>query len=87
VGLRPTVSNFNGADEIQGRVYSLNPDGSGLTQLDGIRYEGWFDTEHTNIIAENGGILYVSDSGRAGVIQPQVVTIPKTGASSFTPLR
>ena len=86
-GLTADGVKLYGADEIQGRVYSLNPDGSGLTKLDGSRYSGWFNTEHLNTIAENGGILYVADSGRAGVIQPQIVTIPKTGASSFTPLR
>jgi uncharacterized repeat protein (TIGR02543 family) len=85
-GLTTDGVKLYAADEIRGRVYSLNLDGSGLTQLAGDRYSGWFDTEHYNSIDESEGVLYIADSGKAGVIQPQVVTIPTTGASSFAPL-
>ena len=74
------------ADEVQGRVDSLNPDGSALTQLGPNRYGGFFDTEHPNWITNDGGLLYVLDGGRSGVIAPQVVTIPTGGAAAFAPL-
>ena len=72
-------------DYVQGRVHSLNPDGSGITFL-GSRYGGYFDTEHYSTITESGGILYIADSGnRPDVVPAQVVTIPKSGGS-FTQL-
>jgi hypothetical protein len=74
------------ADEVQGRVHSLNPNGSGLTQLGPNRYGGFFNTEHQNSIATLNGVLYVLDAGRAGVDSPQLVTIPVGGAASFTTL-
>jgi hypothetical protein len=84
-GLTTDGTALYAADEVQGRVYRLNPDGSGLTQLGGSRYGGGFNTEHQNTLAASGGILYDADGGSAGVIDPQVVAIP-SGGSSFTTL-
>lgn len=83
-GLTTDGVKLYSADAVQGRVHSLNPDGSELTQLDGIRYGGYFDTEHLNTIAESGGILYIADGGKEGVISPQVVTISTSGGSFTT---
>ncbi len=73
------------ADEVQGRVFGMNLDGSALAQVGPTRYGGFFDTEHANAIAWHNGLLYVADSGKAGVIEPQVVVIPAT-SGAFTPL-
>jgi len=72
-------------DMVRGRTFRMNLDGSGLTQLGGDRYGGFFDNEHHNSVVEHDGVLYVLDSGKAGVIAPQIVTIPVTGGS-YTPL-
>ncbi len=84
VGLTTDGTKLFAADEVQGRVFSLNPDGSGLTQLGGNRYGGYFDTEHWNSITTSGGIVYVADSGKSGVISPEVISIPATGGSFTT---
>ena len=67
-------------DFVQGRVHSMSADGSGIAQL-GSRYGGFFDTEHLNTLTESGGVIYIADSGRAGTIAPQVVSIPKAGGA------
>ncbi len=85
-GITTDGTSLYTADEYQGRVHRLNPDGTGLTQLGPIRYSGGFDTEHQNSIATAGGLVYILDAGRSGVDSPQLVTIPVGGAGSFTPL-
>lgn len=72
------------ADEVQGRVHSLNLDGSGLVQLNGIRYGGFFDTEHLNTIAHREGVLFIADAGKVGSFTPKIVTIPTSGGSFTT---
>jgi hypothetical protein len=74
------------ADEVQGRVHRLNPDGSGLTQLGGNRYGGFFDREHFNSIAVNDGIVYIADQGKSGFSDtpPRVQSIPVGGGSFST---
>ena len=84
VGLTTDGTKLYAADEVQGNVFSLNPNGSGLTQLGGSRYSGYFNTEHWNSIAVSGGLVYVADSGSSGVISPEVVSIPATGGSFTT---
>ena len=74
------------ADEVNGRVHSLNADASSIFQLGPERYSGYFANEHFNSIAVSGGTVYVADSGKAGVDSPQVVTIPAAGGASFTSL-
>ncbi|MHC4547239.1 MAG: PEP-CTERM sorting domain-containing protein [Planctomycetota bacterium] len=83
-GIETDGTKLYTADEVQGRVHSLNPSGSGLVQLDGARYGGFFSTEHLNTIAVGGGTLFIADSGRAGVITPGIYTIPATGGSFST---
>jgi len=87
VGLTTDGSKLYTADEVQGRVHSLNPNGSGITQLNGNRYGGFFDREHFNSIAEDQGILYIADQGQAsfGDTPPRVQSIPTTGGA-FTDL-
>jgi hypothetical protein len=72
-------------DYVQGRVHSLNFDGTGITEL-GRRYGGFFDLEHHNAIAQNGSTLYIADDGAkaAAGIPPQVVSIPKAGGAFTT---
>lgn len=72
------------ADEVGGGIYQINPDGSGLGQLGADRYTSGFANEHLNTIAQSNGVLYVADSGRAGAISPQVVSIPTTGGAYTT---
>jgi len=74
---------------VQGNVFSLNLDGSGITQLGTSRYGGFFDVEHLNTIAVYNGTLYVADSAESGncgcgVFTPQIVTIPTTGGTFST---
>ncbi|MFA5379264.1 MAG: PKD domain-containing protein, partial [Dehalococcoidia bacterium] len=73
-------------DEVKGRVYRMNPDGTDITKIGEDRYTGYFDTEHFNSIIHDDGILYVADSGMVGVIEPQAVSIPVINSSIFTPL-
>jgi DNA-binding beta-propeller fold protein YncE len=74
------------ADEVNGRVHSLNTSGSGLTQLGPERYGGGFANEHLNTIATAGGLLYVADSGKSGVSGPGIYTISTAGGASFATL-
>ena len=83
-GLTTDGAKLYAADAVQGRVFSMNLDGSNVSQLGGSRYGGFFDTEHQNSIATSGGTLFVADSGRLGVDSPQVVSIPTTGGSFTT---
>ncbi len=85
-GLVTDGSKLYVTDEVAGAVFSLNPDGSALTQLGPDRYAGGFGAEHGNFLTEANGILYVDDGGRSGVDSPQVVSIPVGGAPSFAPL-
>jgi hypothetical protein len=85
-GIATDGASLYTADEVQGRVHRLNPDGTGLTQLGPNRYGGFFDTEHQNSIATAGGLVYVLDAGRSAVDSPQLVTIPVGGGASFTPV-
>ena len=76
------------ADQVQGRVVSLNPDGSAITFL-GARYGGGFDIEHLNTIAQSGEMLFLADSGEGGncncsPVPPQVVSINKAGGPFTT---
>jgi hypothetical protein len=74
------------ADEVRGRVFRMNFDGSGFTQLGNDRYGGFFDEEHLNTIAVSGGVVYIADSGKAGFgdTPPQIVSIPETGGTFTT---
>jgi hypothetical protein len=73
------------ADAVQGRVDSMNFDGSNILPL-GSRYGGFFDLEHRNSIAQNGPDLFIADDGSraASGIPPQVVHIGKTGGAFTT---
>lgn len=89
-GLATDGARLYTADEVQGRVHSLNFDGSNLQQIGPNRYGGFFDTEHTNNIAESGGILYIADGGcnpcrNGSTITPKIVAIPTNG-QTFTTL-
>jgi len=85
VGITTDGVKLYTTDYVQGRVHSLNPDGSAITFL-GSRYGGFFDLEHLNTLAESGGILYIADDGSKATsgILPQVVSIPTTGGSFTT---
>lgn len=74
------------ADFVQGRVHSLNTDGSAITQLGPNRYGGFFDREHRNLIAEDVGILYIGDLGHPsfGDSPPRVQSIPSAGGAFTT---
>ena len=53
------------SDRVQGRVQSLDFDGTGITQL-ASRFGGFFDRNQSTFIAHDAGTLYVADEGRAG---------------------
>ncbi len=74
------------ADFVQGRVHSLNTDGSGMSQLGPNRYGGFFDREHRNLIAEDEGVLYIGDLGQPwfGDSPPRVQSIPSAGGAFTT---
>ena len=74
------------ADFVQGRVHSLNTDGSGITQLGPNRYGGFFDREHRNLIDEDAGVLYIGDLGQPwfGDTPPRVLSIPSAGGAFTT---
>lgn len=86
IGLVTDGSKLYTTDEVAGAVFSLNPDGSALTQLGPNRYVGGFGAEHGNWVTQVNGILYILDGGRLGVDSPQVVSIPVGGGPSFTSL-
>ena len=86
-GLASDGTTLYAADEVDGTVWSLNPDGSNLTELGGARYSGYFSTEHFNSIAVDQGVVYVADSGDASAsLAPEVDSIAANGngSSSFT---
>jgi hypothetical protein len=76
------------ADEVNGRVHRLNPDGTGLIQLGPDRYTGGFSTEHLNRITVSATTAYIADAGFSNgsiTITPKVVSIPTSG-DTFTTL-
>ena len=85
VGVATDGTKLYTTDDVQGRVNSLNPDGSAMTLL-GSRYGGFFYGEHFNTLAENGGTLFIVDPGnqQVGPYQPQLLEIPATGGSFTT---
>lgn len=71
-------------DSVQGQVHSINPDGSSITFL-GARFGGFLDDAHPSTITEDGGVLYIVDSGfRPDVSAPEVLTAPSTDGSFVT---
>lgn len=74
-------------DYYEGRVHSMNLDGSGITPL-AVRYGGGFPMEHRNAIAQGGTNLFIADDGSkaASGIPPQILRLPKAGGA-FTTLR
>jgi hypothetical protein len=81
-GLASDGTVLYAADEVNGSVWRLNSNGTGLTQLGPNRYSGF--SSDLNTIAVSQGIIYLADSGQ-GTGSPQVVSIATNG-SSFTTL-
>lgn len=89
VGLTTNGTKLFSADAVQGRIHSLEPDGSSLTLL-GSRFPGFFDTERFHNIFHDSGTLFIvdmgcDDRGRGCVASSAVVSHP-AGAGSFTNL-
>lgn len=63
MGLETDGAKLYSADAVQGRVHSLNPDGSGLTQIGPNRYGGFFAGAHQNSIAVGDGMVFIGESG------------------------
>ena len=63
MGLETDGVKLYSADAVQGRVHSLNPDGSGLTQIGPNRYGGFFAGAHQNSIAVGDGMVFIGESG------------------------
>lgn len=88
-GMTTDGTKLFSADAVQGRVHSLNPDGSSLTQL-GSRFGGFFNTERYHLITFSSGTLFISDGGcndpRRGCVAPSEVVSHPAGAGSFTNL-
>ncbi len=85
VGIATDGTKLYTTDDVQGRVDSLNPDGSSITQL-GSRFGGFFFGEHFNTLAVSGGTIFIVDPGNAlvGPTQPVLVSIPATGGTFVT---
>lgn len=85
VGIATDGTKLYTTDDVQGRVHSLNPDGSGITFL-GSRFGGFFFGEHFNTLAVSDGTIFIVDPGNAqvGPFQPELVSIPVTGGSFTT---
>jgi hypothetical protein len=66
------------ADAIQGRVHSMNLDGSDLTQIGPNRYGGFFGDARLNDIAYGSGALFVAQSAVKTSSSPP--TAPVTAA-------
>ena len=81
-GLATDGTLLYAVDEFAGSVWSMNPDGSGLTQIGPNRYAGGFAAERLNTIAVKQGTLYIADLG-GGHGTPAVLSIP-TGGTTFT---
>ena len=85
VGIATDGTKLYTTDEVQGRVHSLNPDGSSIIQL-GSRYGGYFYGEQFNALAVSGGTIFIVDPSDSGVwpTPPVLVSIPVTGGSFTT---
>ena len=93
IGITTDGTKLYTVDDVQGQVHSLNFDGSNLIQI-GARYGGFFDLEHRNSIAHDGGNLFIADDGSktSSGIPAEVLRIAKSGGPftslySGTPLR
>ena len=62
-GLETDGTKLYSADAVQGRVYSLNPDGTGITQIGPNRYGGYFAGAHENSIAVGEDMVFIGESG------------------------
>ncbi len=72
------------ADACHSLLYSLQPDGSGLTQIGPARCSGCAACyTHLSTVAVSGGVVYVADSASGGAI-PLALSIPATGAGAFS---
>jgi hypothetical protein len=63
MGLETDGTKLYSADAVMGGVHSLNPDGSGLTQIGPYRYGGFFAGAHQNSIAVGDGMVFIGESG------------------------
>lgn len=93
-GLETDGTKLYTADAVQGRVHSLNPDGSGLTQLGPNRYGGFFAGAHVNSIAVGDGKVFIGESavptaaGCSGECNPGIYSHTADDASgSFATLK
>ena len=84
-GLTSDGSSLYLADESSGAVFSINPNGTSLTQLAQPRYGPAFSLDHSNLLTVNGGTLYITDSGTdPSVSPPAILTLPVSGGSFST---
>ena len=77
------------ADEVQGRIHKMTATNAvtGITQLGGNRFSGYFDREHASFVAIDGETVYVADTGRSGYSDtpPRIQSITLSGGT-FTDL-
>lgn len=71
-------------DEFGGLVYGVPFNFSTENQIGGNRYPNGLAREHPSSIAAANGIVYIADSGKSGVIDPQVVSIATNGTAFTT---
>jgi N-acetylneuraminic acid mutarotase len=81
-GLATDGTLLYATDANAGLVFRLSADGTGLTQLGGVRYN---TGRQPNAIAVSQGMIYIVDSGESTGV-PDVVSIPTSGSSTFTTL-
>jgi hypothetical protein len=65
IGLETDGTKLYAADAVQGRIHSLNPDGSGITQIGPNRWGGFFAGAHQQYIAIGDGNLFLAESAVA----------------------
>jgi len=69
------------SDEVGGRVFRLERDGSDLRLLGPPRYEGGFTTEHANAIAYAAGTVYYVNGG----LGQETLAVPLTAVEEIAP--
>jgi hypothetical protein len=81
-GLAADGTSLYATDGNQGLAFRLNANGTGLTQLGGVRYT---TGGQPNALAVSQGVIYIVDSGESTGL-PDVVSIPTSGSGAFTTL-
>lgn len=84
-GLTTDGTKLYAADEVGGGVFSMNADGSSLTQIGAARYAGGSTTEHPNFVVAAGSTIYIADQGSpANSLPARILKLPAAGGAYTT---